>query len=68
MPIYTIHAWCVRPFIACIDVEATTPEEAVAKAMNNRDDLLGSAEECNPYYLWDEYAVSDESASKCCTS
>jgi hypothetical protein len=61
---YMVTAWCVRPFIGCIDVEAETPQAAVAKAMNRRDDLLDSAEECNPYYLWDEYSVCDEAGKE----
>jgi hypothetical protein len=48
---YAVQAWCARPFIACIDVEATTPEQALAKAMNQPDTLLDSAEECNQHYL-----------------
>jgi hypothetical protein len=55
-----VHAWCVRPFIACIDAEAASPEEALALAMSQPEKLLDSAEECNRDYPWDEYGVYDE--------
>jgi hypothetical protein len=59
---YLIHAWCVRPFIAYLDpVEAATPEEAIALARRQPATLLDAAEECNPAYLWDEFAAHDES-------
>jgi hypothetical protein len=62
---YLIHAWCVRPFIACLDpVEAATPEEAIAAARHRPDALLDSAEECNAQYPWDEFAAYDESGSE----
>ena len=61
---YTIHAWCIHPFIACIDVKAATPEQAIALAKNQPDRLLDSAEECNEHYPSDEYAVYDESGQE----
>ncbi len=58
---YMINAWCLRPFITGIDVEAETPEQAIAIARSEQDKLLGGAEECTPAYAWDEFAVYDES-------
>jgi hypothetical protein len=56
-----IHAWCVRPFITCLDsVEAATPEEAIAIARQHPDKLLDAAEECNGQYPWDEFVAYDE--------
>ena len=57
---YTVHAWCVRPFITVLEVEANTPEQAIVRAMNRPDRLLDMAEECNEHYPWEEYAVDDE--------
>jgi hypothetical protein len=57
---YLIHAWCVRPFIATIDIDAATPEEAIVKARTERQWLFDTAEECNRHYLWDEFAAYDE--------
>ncbi len=62
---YLIHAWCVRPFIACLDeVEADTPEQAIAIARNWPDQLIDSAEECSGEYPWDEFAAFDESGTE----
>lgn len=57
---YMIHAWCIRPFIACIDIEAETPDEAIKKARSERQWLYDTAEECNGKYPWDEFAAHDE--------
>ena len=57
---YLIHAWCVRPFIATIDIEATSPDEAIAKARTERQWLYDTAEDCNRNYPWDEFAAYDE--------
>jgi hypothetical protein len=61
---YLIHAWCIRPFITYLDpVEATSPEEAIAIARMQQDQLLDAAEECNYHvsaYPWDEFAAYDE--------
>jgi hypothetical protein len=62
---YLIHAWCARPFIAYLDeVEADTPEEAIAVARQRHDELIDTAEECNGQYPWDEFAVYDESGNE----
>ena len=61
---YQIHAWCIRPFITCIDIDAETPQAAVAKARRESAKLLDAAEECNHYYPWDEFAVYDESGNE----
>jgi hypothetical protein len=58
---YLIHAWCVRPFIAYLDpVEADSPEQAIAVARTQQDQLHDAAEECNGQYPWDEFAAYDE--------
>jgi hypothetical protein len=57
---YMVHAWCTRPFISWIEVEAGTPEEAVAKAGLQDAELLDAAEECNSGYPWNEFTVYDE--------
>lgn len=57
---FSVYAWCVRPFIAYLDeVEAETPEEAIALARRQPEQLLDAAEECNGQYLWDEFAACD---------
>ena len=61
---YMIHAYCVRPFISWLEMEAGTPEEAVAKARAKDADLLDAAEECNSGYLWSEFTVYDESGKQ----
>ncbi len=62
---YLIHAWCARPFIACLDpVEAATPEEAIAIARRQPERLLDAVEECNGDYPWDEFAAYDESGQE----
>jgi hypothetical protein len=62
---YLIHAWCVRPFIAYLDeVEAATPEEAIAIARRRPETLLDNAEESNGQYPWDEFAAYDEQGNE----
>ena len=61
---YLIHAWCVRPFITCIDVEAETPRQAIAIARGQQHKLLDAAEECTHAYPWDEFSVYDESGNE----
>jgi hypothetical protein len=61
---YLIHAWCLRPFITCIEVEARSPEQAIALARNEQDKLLDAAEECARDYPWDEFAAYDESGNE----
>jgi hypothetical protein len=61
---FLIHAWCLRPFITGIDVEAETPEQAIAKAREQQDKLLDAAEECNGGYAWDEFAAYDDSGNE----
>jgi hypothetical protein len=58
---FTIHAWCVRPFISYLDeVEAETPEQAIALTRRQPEKLLDAAEECNGEYPWDEFAALAE--------
>jgi hypothetical protein len=57
---YLIQAWCVRRFITACDVDAETPEQAVASARKQQDKLLDAAEECDGDYPWDEFAVYDD--------
>jgi len=61
---YMIHAWCMRPFIATIDIEADTPDEAINKARMERQWLFDTAEECNGKYPWDEFAAYDEDGNE----
>jgi hypothetical protein len=61
---YMINAWCLRPFITCIDVEAETPEHAIAIARSEQGKLLDAAEECSRNYAWDEFAVYDENGTE----
>jgi hypothetical protein len=61
---YMIHAWCMRPFIATIDIEADTPEEAIKKARTERQWLYDTAAECNGRYPWDEFAAHDEDGNE----
>ncbi len=65
MNTYLIQAWCVRPFITYLDeVEAETPEQAIAIARQQPAKLLDAAEECNGAYPWDEFAAYDESGAE----
>ncbi len=65
---YRIRAWCVRPFITYFDaVEADTPEEAIAIASTQQDQLLDAAEECTYHvsaFPWDEFAAYDEDGNE----
>jgi hypothetical protein len=62
---YLVHAWCDRPFITYLDqIEAATPEEAIAIARGHPKRLIEAAEECNGQYLWDEFAVYDEEGNE----
>jgi hypothetical protein len=65
---YRIRAWCVRPFITYLDaVEADTPEEAIAIARTQQNQLLDVAEECNYHvsaFPWDEFAAYDEDGNE----
>lgn len=61
---YMIHAWCLRPFITTIDVEADIPEQAIALARQQRRELLDAAEECSSGYPWDEFAVHHDAGNE----
>jgi hypothetical protein len=62
---YLIRAWCDRPFITYLDqVEAETPEEAIAIARRQPAKLLDAAEECNSKYPWHEFAAYDENGNE----
>ena len=61
---YMIHAWCMRPFIATIDIEADTPDEAIRKARTERQWLFDTADECNGKYPWDEFAAYDDNGNE----
>ncbi len=52
------------PFIAAIDVEATSLEKAIAIARRRPNQLLDAAEECNRRYSWDEFAAYDKEGSE----
>jgi hypothetical protein len=64
MKTYLIHAWCLRPFITTIDIDADTPAEAIAKARLATSELVDAAEECNRAYPWDEFAVYADDGSE----
>lgn len=57
---YFVTAWCDRPFYAQCEVEADTPEEALAKARETIHDA--PAEECDEGYYWDEWRVDTDKA------
>ena len=57
---HMVNAWCLRPFITSIDVEADSPEAAIEIARHKTADLLDAAEECSSAYPWDEFSVFDE--------
>ena len=52
---YFITAWCDRPFFAQCEVEADTPEDALAQARNAIHDA--PAKECDDTNPWDEWRV-----------
>jgi hypothetical protein len=57
---YFVTAWCDRPFYAQCEVEAETPQEALAKARDAIDDE--PAEECDEGYYWDRWRVDTAGA------
>jgi hypothetical protein len=57
---YFVTAWCDRPFYAQCEVEANSPEEALAKARESIHDA--PAQECDHGYNWDEWRVDTEEA------
>jgi hypothetical protein len=61
---YLIHAYCVRPFISWIEIEAATPQEALAEARRKDGELRDAAEECNSGYPWNEFTVFDQSGKQ----
>jgi hypothetical protein len=61
---YMIHAWCLRPFITTIDVEADTPQEAIALARGKHHALVDAAEECSSGYPWDEFTAYDDAGNE----
>jgi hypothetical protein len=52
---FSVTAWCERPFYAQLEVEAETPQEALADAR----ELIADepAEVCDHDYSWDEWRV-----------
>lgn len=61
---YMINAWCQRPFIATIDIKADTPQQAIAIVRRQLGTLLGTAEEYNRGYKWDEFAAYDDNGNE----
>jgi hypothetical protein len=61
---YMINAWCIRPFIATIDIKSETPEDAIAIVRRQLGTLLDTAEECNGEYPWDEFAAYDDNGNE----
>jgi len=57
---YFVTAWCDRPFYAQCDVDAATPQEALAKVRELIHDA--PAEECDQGYYWDEWRVDTDDA------
>jgi hypothetical protein len=60
MTTYFVTAWCDRLFTAQCEVEAETPQEALAKARTAIDDA--PAEECDGGYQWDEWRIDTAEA------
>jgi hypothetical protein len=56
--LYHITAWCDRTFTTVFDVEAESPEQALAIAKERAHDE--PAEECNDDYPWDTFSVANE--------
>lgn len=57
---YFVTAWCDRPYYAQCEVQANSPEEALAKA---RIAILDEpAEECDDGFDWDEWRVDSADA------
>jgi hypothetical protein len=52
---YLITAWCDRPFYAQCEIDADTPQQALAKARGAIPDE--HAEECDDRYDWNEWRV-----------
>jgi hypothetical protein len=50
---YLVTAWCDRPFFARCEVDAETPQDALAKARQAINDV--PAKECDKGYYWDEW-------------
>jgi len=61
---YRIHAGCVRSFISWIEINAATPEEAVAEARRKDLELLDATEDCNSGYPWSQFTVYDENGKE----
>jgi len=61
---YMINAWCLRPFIATTDINADTPEGAIAIVRRQLGTLLDTAEECNGNYPWDQFATYDDNGNE----
>ncbi|HEY7330700.1 MAG TPA: hypothetical protein VH592_23875 [Gemmataceae bacterium] len=61
---YMINAWCLRPFIATIDINADTPQEAIAIVRGQLGTLLDTAEECNGNYPWDQFAAYGDNGNE----
>jgi hypothetical protein len=60
---YTIHARCVRSFTSWIDIEADTPEEALAQARLQDSDLIAAVKD-EESWPWDEFTVYDPSGKQ----
>lgn len=60
---YHVQARCLRPFVSWIDVEADTPEEAIAKARREDAELIAAAEDGEDW-PWDEFAAYDPSGKE----
>jgi hypothetical protein len=55
---YHILARCLRPFLAWIDIEAETPEAAIAKVDRQDSGLIASAQDSESW-PWDEFTAYD---------
>lgn len=53
---YHILARCLRPFLAWIDIEADTPQEAIAKVDRQDPGLIASAQDSESW-PWDEFTA-----------
>jgi hypothetical protein len=55
---YHILARCLRPFLAWIDIEADTPEDAIAQVDRQDSDLIATAQDSESW-PWDDFTACD---------
>jgi hypothetical protein len=60
---YQVLARCIRPFTSWLEVEADSPEEALANARLEDSELIAAAEDSESW-PWDEYAIYDRRGTR----